>query len=267
MGEVAVAQSAAVPDRSVVRRTSLVPPAVKGLFLVELLIGLGSVVAFEIHTRTWQSHLFTFFLLGGEENLGTWFSVVQLALVGVLLSILAGVMMVQRRPGSLLLWLGPLLFFYMSIDEGIALHEWVGGVLQRRLGLIEGEDEIRGAMTRTGYWMFLLVPVFLAGLAGVAWLTGSFWRGRRKVITLLATGFACFLFSAAGIEIIGNFIPHGTAENFVVTLEEIGEMASVTLLLWASLELLTSHGIRLVTVESDPSAPPKNSARARMRRG
>jgi hypothetical protein len=65
-------------------------------------------------------------------------------------------------------------------------------------------------------------------------------------VRLYIVGFVVYAGSALGIEILANVVsPGGLASVVQVVCEEMGEMLGVTLLVWATLELLASYDIRV----------------------
>src|SRR5688572_5499218 len=66
-----------------------IPAAVLALLVIDLMLGVASLLQFELRVHIRSSQLFSLFSLGGERNVGTWYSSLQLALSGVLLLTLA----------------------------------------------------------------------------------------------------------------------------------------------------------------------------------
>ena len=63
---------------------------------------------------------------------------------------------------------------------------------------------------------------------------------------LYVAGFSLYAGSAFGIETLSNVVrPGGVASVVQVACEELGEMLGVTLLVWATLDLLAFWGIRV----------------------
>lgn len=186
------------------------------------------------------------FALEHETNLPTWFSTIQLYMIGLLLAAFAVAMLRRRAPGAgwLLLW--PAFFFFLSLDELAMLHERM-------------PDAIRGAVFPvTGAWMLVYAPVAGAAAAAMAYATRRFWLPYRDVTAMFAGGMLLYAIAAAGIEILVNFA-RGPSQLYVqIFAEEIGEMLAATLLLWASHRLLARHGLRLgVVASAEPAGVPE----------
>ena len=185
--------------------------------------------------------LLNFFDLNGEQNLPSWYSASQLALIGGLLIAFAAL---HLRRGARAAWsvlLAGAAFCFLSLDEMTSLHEHFGYWLDR---LQHRRDTI---FSETGFWMLICAPLFLAVLALLALGARQYLRGRTAVITKFIAGVAIYVLAAAGVEALSNFAePHGPAARALVLLEEMGEMIGATFILWGACELLRSHGVRLL---------------------
>lgn len=179
------------------------------------------------------------FHIGLEANVPAWFSSLQLALVGLLL---LAFFLHERSRGTMAwgLLMGAGAFLFLSMDEAAQVHEFVSGVIHKRVLDTEIQDT---AFRKTGYWMFILPPFLIAGL----WICWRMMRpylsgqpARRKLIG----GFVLFLACATVPEILFNFVkdPWKLLEQVV---EEVGEMAGITIILWGVLQLLAAHDVRL----------------------
>ena len=237
----------------------VIPPLILVLFAADVVIGAAALVQFEIRAHFGRSHLLSLFALGNERNFGTWYSSLQLATNGALLLVLAAALTRHAATPRTRAWLMPwiwlpgMLFLAMSADEALELHEWVANAIGVRVPQLSRDVPL---FHKTGLWMVPLVPAFLAALFFIARAARPIWTGRRDVVRLYLAGFVMFLLAAAGIELLGNFTPHGRVENLVVTMEEVGELLGETLLLWATVALLRSHGLRLSFSPPPPPAPP-----------
>lgn len=169
------------------------------------------------------------FGLDYESNVPTWFSTLQLAFVAwVWLRIaelgLSGAKSDRRLTAGALLVSGAALF--ASLDEAAQLHEKIGFYTSDSL------------LPRTGYWMFIYLPVLLALAIAVIALIGRHLWAHRGAVAWIVGGGALFLFAAGGLELMLNFITAGGIEELVEShLEETGEMLAATMILWGSLRL------------------------------
>jgi hypothetical protein len=58
------------------------------------------------------------------------------------------------------------------------------------------------------------------------------------------------------MEVLTNTASTMRFENLLVTMEETGEMLGITLIFWAALELMRSHGIALCTRDATHVGTP-----------
>ena len=224
------------------------PTFVTVLFACDLLVGLLAVLGFAVGEPMLGEKI-DLFRLGEESNLPTWFSASQLLLVGLTLGALAWGEWRRDDRATWLLALPAALFVALSFDEVAMVHERVGD-LARTVGAANGLGVDGTVLERTGPWMVLCVPLFLAAVAGCAWATRRWWATRPAVVAKFAAGFALLVGAGAGLEFLGNLVAAGgTAQKVLVLFEEVGEMVAGTVLLWAAVDLLASHGYRLGRVE------------------
>jgi len=225
-----------------------VPVLVRVMFALDLLMGVLYIVSRRARNVIGKP-MTAFFDLNGETNLPSWYSASQLALIGGLLALFA---VTQIRRGARAAWalmLGGVAFLFLSLDEATSLHEnfgyWLDHLRHRR----------NTALGETGFWMLICAPVFLGVLGMLGLGARRYLRGRPAVVFKLAIGAAVFVGAAAGIEMLSNFVtPGGTAARILVLLEETGEMTGATVMLWGVLELMRSHGVRLMACDLDDDA-------------
>ena len=225
-----------------------IPLLVRVMFCADLLVGLLYVVARKARNVIGKP-MTAFFDLNGEYNLPSWYSATQLALIGGLLVIFATVQLRRGARAAWALMLGGVAFCFLSLDEATALHEnfgyWLDRLRHRR----------NTAFDETGFWMLICAPVFLCVFGVLALGARRYLRGRRGVVIKLMAGAAIFVGAAAGVEALSNFVmPGTTAARLLVLLEETGEMTGATVMLWGVLELIRSHGVRLLVVHDDENA-------------
>lgn len=181
--------------------------------------------------------------LDGEANLPTWYSSAQLLVLGLLLGLFIMMTANGRSLRALLRFAPAALCIALSMDEVAQVHE----LLARKSDVIMPNGTRQGSLfSHTGLWMFLLGPPFLIMVAMVWRDLVVYLQGRRSIARLYIVGFIVYVGSALGIETLSNFVePGGLAALLQVACEELGEMLGVTLLVWATLSLLTSHDIHL----------------------
>ncbi len=218
-----------------------IPRRIQLLFGINLLLAVLFLLGSVLELPTWYLKQVD---LDGETNLPTWYSSMQLLLVGCLFFILA----LDRRSVDTRLALGlsavGFLFALLSLDEVACLHERIGSWSD---ALLPGGSREQTALARTGFWMFLVGPVFLSVAAGMAWMLWEYLQQHRKSLGLLTLGFSLFFLSAVGIEILSNWthFAGGWANTLQILCEELGEMMGVTLMGWGAYSLLSEHEVRL----------------------
>lgn len=180
--------------------------------------------------------------LNAERNIPTWFSSMQLFLVGMLFLVLACVLTERKvRGGIPLFFLLALTFFGLSLDEFAGIHEEFAFLIDALL--LPGGDRADTIFARTGIWMFVLgIPFLIFMLL----LVRSLHRhiAGAGVTRLFLVGFAVFLVSATGTEMLTNFVYERPFWRMLQAVaEEFGEMVGVTIMFWASYRLLQYYGI------------------------
>lgn len=234
--------------------TAAVPALIKGLLAVELLMGACYVAAWTVADSLGE--FYKLIDMEREKNVPAWFSSVQLAAVGVLLGIFAVVKFRRTQVRTWALLLAPLLFFAMSCDEYISLHERLGQMLDGVFG-----DRSGTALDRTGLWIVFGAPALALIVAVLGWTAWPVLRPLPKVVAMLVAGMLLYLVFVAGVEGLSNLVEPGTGPDVALTaIEETGEMVAITVVLWAVLLLLRGHGIRLVTAGSPPEAARADAA-------
>lgn len=230
-------------------RRPLVPPAILLFFAID--VGLILLyLADRFFFARWP--LLTVMLdIDGEGSISNWYSVVQLALVGILLTTLLGVL-----PG----WLDRLriasasaLFLFLSKEECIGFHDHLRTYMVEAAAA--GRATSRFAITTD--WMVWLAPPLIVAVLILGWRLAGILRGRR-VAFRFAVGLGLLVGSSAGMEILLNYSAFWWIQAGLVTVcfEELGEMAGGTVLLWATCDLLGSYGVRIFARDPLPEARP-----------
>jgi hypothetical protein len=185
--------------------------------------------------------------LDAEANVPTWFASAQLAVLGALLLLLAMAIRRDRRRESIALAAAGVLAAALSLDELVGVHEKLG----RGLEELTGE---RGSTVfdTTGPWVVVAAPLFVLLMVACWYALRGLFRVSPRAARLCLGGSALFLVSFAGLEFVANFLPGG--DDATVLLEETGEMAGVTLILWGVAELAGSLGLSLGVSETNASA-------------
>lgn len=199
-----------------------------------------------------SSSLRKIFNLAHEQSLATWFSVVQMALVGLVLLTLFIIQHHQKGFHSAKGW-GVLSCFYLyfSADDAAKIHERAGSSVARTL-------EDHSTMSMLGGWesyfpsypwQWVFAPIFGAmGLYIVIFLWKKLSTQKLKII--LFSAFSCWAL-AIGIDFLEgqerlfeflasewNVKLYTVSHPFLVA-EEFLEMFGATLFLWVFLQCLT----------------------------
>jgi hypothetical protein len=214
------------------------PKLILGFFVCDLVVVLLYLANWAIHEPS--SKLTRLVDLGGEANLPTWYSSIQLFLVAVFLAVFAQAKFDWKNKSSWALLPWPFLFLGMSFDEVATIHEWLGS---RSDALLPGGTRSQSLFKETGIWMFVLGVPFLLLMFGLIYGLKTYLKGRSHVIKRFVIGLIIFAGAALGIEVISNFVPKGGAARILqVSCEELGEMVGATFFLWAAYDLLGSDG-------------------------
>jgi len=181
--------------------------------------------------------------LGGERNLPTWYSSMQLLLVSSMLAILLSRKFNKNNMESWALLILCLIFAILSLDEIAMIHEWLG---YESDVLLPGGSRENTPFSRTGIWMFLIGIPFFVFLISLIFCLKRYLKKGSHITNKYFIGLIIFLGSATGIEIISNFVSkRGITHVIQISCEELGEMVGVTIILWATYELLVSYNISL----------------------
>ncbi|MGB1285290.1 MAG: hypothetical protein ACPG7F_02055 [Aggregatilineales bacterium] len=181
-------------------------------------------------TDTVPGLLLDLFSVNLEESIPTWYSTLLLFVAAVVLAVIAWLRMLEKAPFRWH-WTGlALIFLYLSMDEGAAIHEIA-------------TDPLQAIFDTSGYlsfaWLLLAVPLVL--LFGLIYL--RFWwqlpaqtRTRFLIAALLYVGGAVVIeaISANQWGQSGVTLPYLA----IATLEEGCEMFGVVVFIYALLDEL-----------------------------
>lgn len=169
-----------------------------------------------------------------EVGLGTWWSVLQLGVAGLLAAALVWRCWsdVAARNGFALL---SALLLALSVDEEVGVHEEVSDVLAVRFE-VSGES-----YPAWGLWV---VPAMVV-LAVVAYLFArTFRRLPAPIQRGLLGGAAVFVLGAVALETLSAVVSVSVADEvlflaFEIALEELCEMVGIALVVWSLVRLHT----------------------------
>jgi len=205
------------------------------LFGVDLLLGALFVADWAAGGPSSQLH--AWLDIETEQTVATWYSSIQLFAVAVLLGAFAWGMQARGERDRWLL-LPPALFLFLSADEVIEVHEYVG------YKLFSQEQRAGSAFDYVGIWGFVLGPIFLAVVGWIGWHGRRHLRGLPRVRRRYILGLLLFAGGAAFVDEAANFVQVGGAAHALqVLVEEVAEMAGVTFILWATWDLLAGTGL------------------------
>ena len=161
------------------------------------------------------------FNIAMETTIPTWFSVMQVAVVGAIVGLIA-LLKRGRKNESRRIWMGwmaiAVFFVYMSLDDGSMLHERVGSALRSDSAIsnvVDDSGEHGGTnkivpMFPSYSWQLVLMPFFaLFGLYMFLFLWRELGPGEFK---WLVAGLACYA-AAVGLDFVEGFDHNGNAWN------------------------------------------------------
>ncbi len=244
-------------DASQVRRIAI-------FFFAADLFLLCAYLVFFLHGNPVGNDSPGLFDLDLEGNLPSWYSSMKLLSVGLCAFFYGRLIYLSDRLAGALILICAVVFAYLSMDEGSAIHERIGDKLD--LLLTGGVGAAGTAFKITGTWMlFLAPPLFAALIAGVIFL-----RKRLSIPTGVfvkaVLGIVIFIVSAGPEDIILNYVS-GAGATFQVAVEEYGEMMGVTLILWAVMTLLARQNAAVVSGAAAPAREPAHAVASSPRRG
>lgn len=204
-----------------------------------------------LDANTAPTRILDIFSVSLEESLPTWYSTINLFLAAGLLAWIAVSKRLHGEPYSLR-WAGlSLVFLYLSMDEGAAIHE-------------TASSPLRDAFDTSGFlefgWLIVGVPLVLLFL--IAYF--RFWtRLPKKTRILFAAAAILYIGGGMLIESVSaNQYDADGGASFVymaiATVEELCEMLGVVVLIYALLDYLSQREALLVvdTAERLTEYPP-----------
>lgn len=212
---------------------------------------LANILGMDANTA--PARILDLFSVNLEESLPTWYSTINLFLAASLLAWIALSKRLHHEPQGVY-WIGlSAIFFYLSMDEGSAIHETASGPLQR-------------AFDTSGFlefgWLILGVPLVL--IFGIAYF--RFWlRLPAGTRTLFAIAAALYVGGAIVIEAISaNVYSAAGGSNFlylaIATVEELCEMLGVVVFIYALLDYLRVRREMLI-MQTEDALPEFGEAR------
>lgn len=137
-----------------------------------------------------------------EQSIPTWFSSIQVQLVGATLLLTAAYRWKELARWKSVVWvLSGLFFIYVGIDDFAEVHERLGGALERLLAGDETPEANETLLWNPSFsWHTFIAPFFgvcVLGMLAFLWL--EFWR--LRLVHWLVLGFGCWAV-AQGIDFV-----------------------------------------------------------------
>lgn len=204
-----------------------------------LLCALLVLITFAAHLLQGRSggldYLFSILDLREERTVGAWFETLLFALTG------ASFFLVSRHPalprfGKTLLMLTALGFVFLSADEALALHEFMGYRLEQATGIVDDTT-----LSERGYsWVLLYAPAALAAFGLLLFFYRRIFQPleNRTARALFFAGWAA-LGAVVLLEVAESWSVFSRAEGFgiLTCFEEMTELAALLFLYTANLRI------------------------------
>ena len=169
------------------------------------------------------------FNLDGEATLPTWFSSIQLFVIGFVLSMKSLMTHSKNSRSSFFPLLVGLGFIFLSADEAVMIHENITELLNH----IEWLPRFQG---NHGIWIPLYLTVGLTVLCLNLKKIIRLFRHFFLEASIMSVGIGIWLSGVVGVEIISYYIQPKSVNPMLyhleVAIEEFLEMLGVTILLY-----------------------------------
>jgi hypothetical protein len=216
------------------------PPLVRPFLLLDVALGLA-YLANALAGAPFRP-LTVLLDLNGEGNVPAWYASMQWVCVAALLGLFAARHVSRAQRESWLLVLFPLVFLVLSLDEAVQLHERLGRGSDRFV--LPGGSRENTVFARTGLWMAIIGPPFLAFFVGLLFALRPYFQRAPGAFLKILWGMALMLTGALGLETFSNFVAVDSAPGVLqIFCEEMCEMVGSTVVLWGSYELLCQQGV------------------------
>lgn len=203
------------------------------LFLAALACSTTLVALhFLVIAKGW-TNLERFLSLDYETGLGTWFSSMQLALIGL---VALTIVVPTKGIPQALRWQLPLMafvFLFLSADEATGIHEHITRLSHNRPWIPDFD----------GHHAWVLPYLTIAAVIGLVVYQSAVWlfTSFPKIFWITCAGLVTYFVGVIAFDQISVFLlPSGTSGVIVIAAEEWLEMFGVSILLYAMLRLKQS---------------------------
>ena len=193
------------------------------------------------------------FDLAAEGNIPTWYAVVQLFTVALMLGFVAIARRVQKAPTAA--WWGlAVIFAYLTLDEATDMH----GLWRRWLG-----DYTIPGMQAAGF-SWIIPGIIVVSVIAAIYLPWVLKLPSRTRVLFVIAG-AVYVTGGIALEGVGGFLADFTFSNdsylVAVTLEESCELYGILIMLYAVLHYLGKQSITLSAGDAARGATSEISER------
>lgn len=209
------------------------------LVLMSLVIGAASVFGqylrfFHGVDQYSRFGLIDNFDVDEEANVPTYYNTLLLLAAALLVAIVARTLRLTGDPMSTRWRVLAVIFFVLSVDEAVGIHEEAGQIVPET-------DELGGTLF-SGWVVIYAIVVGLVGWYVVPLLRGLARRHRARFIASAVVYVSGALF----VELVESAITSRTGDEtwryqLVSTVQEMTEMVGVALFIWALLKFLESR--------------------------
>lgn len=201
------------------------------LITIEIFFVIMHFVDVIFEQEIWIIH--NMFNLNRDISLPALFSSMQLFLVGIIWFMIARESRQPSLPSAIFLSLLGAGFIFLSIDEGIRIHENITLLLKH----IEWIPRFKGDH---GIWIYIYLSLILIFFLIMYQEFLAIWKQFRNEAILMATGLVIFLSGAVGMEIMAyQYLMDSSTSPLLsllwyieVAVEEFLEMIGISLILY-----------------------------------
>ena len=222
------------------------PTFVLVLLLADVALVLGYLIDWRFGSRFWKA---TALLdLEGDANLAAWYLSVQLFLLAVLLTILAGYQREKHVKTYVLLCFLPALLAAWSFEEIAQTHKWLIYKVYRWFPF----ESVNLQLKEVTLLSLISVAICLL-IAGV--LSRNLLVGQRRPTTRFLIGILLMVGPAIAIHVLDGWLPATPGARVGCGMQAtLSELLGITMMVWATFELLLANGAPLRRFS--PDDPP-----------